>query len=417
MSWVAAEGFQRRPLVVVEDHLYHMTELLERLGGGPPLYDQLTVVCLDRPGPDTTRTVARWLAACPGLQVVAAIDPEAASASPNPAAHAAHATQPVRPAGAAHASDAAAAVASDAGAPARFRQLPPAAFTSPQRLCQTIAAALRPGGLLLQDVQLQTLAFIPPDRWWESIYLASAVRGMFAERPPACRFVSNKRGYEATFGRDLLDAGFDPRDVIDKGDLDRAVVPTLRGHLDRAFPLVLRLAAPGRLPWELRVGRAGGERDETEGQLDLVLWSLGDGAHELGGRALAAFSAASAASAAGAAARRPPRPDEPPPRPAHRRVAFRPGNQEAVTWRGLLGDRLAGGPGLAVLAVGRRLAPAGAGKPEITNIAARHLHTLRGRLADPAAIVTAHHAYRLCERLAVGLAEEARATISPGGLS
>jgi hypothetical protein len=362
MTWVAAEGFQRRPLVVVEDHLYHMTELLERLGGAPPLYDQLTVVCLDRPGPDTTRTSAGWLAAFPGLQVIAAVEPEASIAAPSPA----------KDAGAGQ--GAAAAVA-------RFQPLPADVFTSSHRLCQTLAAALRPGGLLVQDVQLQTLAFIPADRWWESIYLASTVRGMFAERPPACRFISNKRGYEATFGRDLLDAGFDPREVIDKGDLDRAVVPTLRGYLDRAFPLTLRLAAPGRMPWELRVGRAGGERDEVDGQLDLVLWSTGDGARDLGGRALS-------------------------PSNAPRRVAFKPGNQEAATWRCLLADRLAGGPGLPVLEIGRRLAPAGAGKPELTNVAARHLHILRGRLEDPAAILTAHHTYRLGERLIVGLADE-----------
>jgi hypothetical protein len=357
MTWIAAEGFSRRPLVVVEDHLYHMTELLERLGGRSPLYDQLTVICLDRPGPDTTRTTASWLAACPGLQVIASVEPAA---------------------------PAAAGASADDARGGRFLPLPPAAFSSPHRLCQTIAAALRPGGLLLQDIQLQTLAFIPADRWWESIYLANTVRGMFAERPPVCRFFSNKRGYEATFGRDLLDAGFDPREVIDKSDLDRAVVPTLRRFLDRTFPLSLRLAAPGRAPWELRVARAGGERDEVELQLDLVLWSAGDGTRELGGRALASSGAD----------------------PGRRRVAFKPGNQEALTWQALLEARLAGSTGLPVLEVGSRLAPAGAGKPELTNIAARHLHTLRGRLEDPAAILTAHHAYHLCERLIVGLADE-----------
>jgi hypothetical protein len=364
MTWVAAEGFARRPLVVVEDHLYHTTELLERLGGRSPLYDQVTVVCLDRPGPDTTRTAAGWLANCPGLQVIAAVESGEAALDAGAGA----------PPG-----SLAAAAASE-----RFQPLPPAAFTSPHRLCQTVAAALRPGGLLLQDIQLETLAFIPADRWWESIYLASAVRGMFAERPPACRFVSNKRGYEATFGRDLLDAGFDPREVIDKGDLDRAVVPILRRFLDRTFPLALRVTAPGRAAWELRVAPAGGERDEVEAYLDLVLWSVGDGSCELSGRAVAL------------AAGDPPR----------RRVAFKPGNQEAATWRSLLHDRLTCGGGLAVLDVGSRLAPSGAGRPEITNVAARHLHTLRGRLEDSAAILTAHHTYRLCERLLVGLAED-----------
>lgn len=320
-----------------------MTELLARLGAPGSLYGQLTVVCLDRPGPDTTRAVAEWQASCPGLQVIAAVEP------------------------------------GKAADPARFLPLPPAAFANANLLCQTLAAALRPGGMLLQDIQLATLSFIPADRWWESIYLASGVRGRFAERPPVCRFVSNKRGYEATFGRDLLDAGFDPRDVIDKSDLARAVVPTLRGFLDRAFPLTLRLAAPDRSPWEVRIARCEAEREEVERAVDLLLWSGGDGAVELGGRAL-------------------------PRDPARRRLAFKPGSQEAATWEALIGDRLAAGPGLPVLDVGSRLAPPDAGRPEITNAAARHLHTLRGRLEDGAAIQTAHHSYRLSERLTVGIA-------------
>ena len=322
-----------------------MTELLDGLGEAPDVVGQLTVVCLDRPGPDTRRTVAAWLADHPALQVVAAVE------APEP------------PAG-----------------DGRLRPLPAAAFTSASRLCQAVAGALRPGGLLLQDVQLSTLAFIPADRWWESIYLASTVRGMFAERPPACRFVSNKRGYEATFGRDLLDAGFDPRDVIDKAEITRSVVPVVRAFLERAFPMALRLAAPGRSPWELRVARLESEREEIEREVDLLLWSGADDAVELGGRSVAERE------------------------PSRRRLALKAVNQEAITWSALVADRLAGGPGLAVLDVGRRVAPPDAGRAELTNAAARHLHTLRARLDDPAAIVTAGHRYRLSERLTVGCA-------------
>src|ERR1700676_1502254 len=170
MSWVTEAGFAKRPLVIVEDHLYHMTELLDGLGKAPDLVGQLTVVCLDRPGPDPRRTVAAWLAAHPALQVVAAV-----AARELPAGSSGE--------------EATGDGTTGDGATGRLRPLPAAAFTSASRLCQAVAGALRPGGLLLQDVQLSTLAFIPADRWWESIYLASTVRGMFAERPPACRFV------------------------------------------------------------------------------------------------------------------------------------------------------------------------------------------------------------------------------------
>jgi hypothetical protein len=385
MSWVTEAGFAKRPLVIVEDHLYHMTELLDGLGKAPDLVGQLTVVCLDRPGPDTRRTVAAWLADHPALQVIAAVE------------------SPELPGGAGAAGEGAARdwVAGDRvagegaagdGAAGRLRPLPAAAFTSASRLCQAVAGALRPGGLLLQDVQLSTLAFIPADRWWESIYLASTVRGMFAERPPACRFVSNKRGYEATFGRDLLDAGFDPRDVIDKAEIARSVVPVVRAFLERSFPIALRLAAPGRAPWDLRVARLESEREEIEREVDLLLWSGADDAVELGGRGLAERE------------------------PSRRRLALKAANQEAVTWSALVADRLAGGPGIAVLDVGRRVAPVDAGRAEVTNAAARHLHTLRARLDDPAAIVTAGHRYRLSERLTVGCARPVGSRLTTTGL-
>ena len=57
---------------------------------------------------------------------------------------------------------------------------------------------------------------------------------------------------------------------------------------------------------------------------------------------------------------------------------------------------------MPVLDVGERIAPEGAGRAEITNLAARHLHGLRSRLQDGSAIVTARHAYRLADGLRVG---------------
>jgi hypothetical protein len=198
---------------------------------------------------------------------------------------------------------------------------------------------------------------------------------MFAGSPPACRFLSNKRGYEATFGRDLLDAGFDPRDVMDKGDLPGMVAPVVRAYLARAFPLLLQIP---NVP-DAAVAKTEEDRREIETGLDLAVWSGGSGETvELGGRLL--------------------------PDGERKRVAFKAGSQEAVTWSELIADRFGGdgGGGVPVLAVGARLAPEGAGRAEITNLAARHLHGLRSRLQDGGAIVTANHAYRLADRLRVG---------------
>jgi len=325
---------KRRPLAVVEDHLFHITELLQALAAeAPELLPHTAVLCLERPGPDTTAAVARWLAAWPGLRVAAAVPP---------------------------------------GTLESAVVLDPQAFTAPQAFCRVLAGMLRPGGLLLQDIQLATLTFVPADRWWESIYLAATVRGMFPSRPPSCRFFSNKRGYEATFGRDLAEAGFDPRDVIEKGDLKQVLVPTLRSFLARRFPWDLETAFGGTT---LAVGATDEDRREVEAALDLVLWSGADDGFDLGGRAVA----------------------------GERRLHLRPGTSEGETWRALIADDLAGGEGVPVVSIGERLAPAGALRAEVTNAAARHLHLLRSRLTDPGVIVTARHAYRLREDVRAGL--------------
>jgi len=336
MTWVGATGFARRPLVVAEDHLHHVTELLAVLAeADPSILALTTVLCLDRTGPDTTRLVDRWLATYPALQVAASVD-------------------------------------SGGGREARRVALDPSVFESANRFCKAVAGMLRPGGLLLQDIQLSTLGFIPADRWWESIYLASTVRGMYPENPPTCRFLSNKRGYEATFGCDLIDAGFNPRDVMDKRELREMVVPVVRSHLERAFPFALEIVeGPSSA-----VAKTEDDRREIESELDLTVWCAGP-AVEIGGRLFAD-------------------------RLADRRMAFKAGSQEAVTWTELVEDRFRGGEGVPVIDVGQRIAPEGAGRAEITNLAARHIHGLRSRLKDGSAIVTAHHAYRLAEGLKIG---------------
>ncbi len=343
MTWLDSRGFERRPLVFVEDHLYHTGELLTALtrAGGDSL-SHVTVCAIDRAGPDTAQAVDRWLREFPGVQIAAPVDSRE-----------------------------------------RVQSLMPTDTGDATSFARWLARLVRPGGVIVQDVQLETLPFLPPDRWWESIYVAATARGLFADRPPTIRFLSNKRGYAATFGRELLDAGFDPRDVMDKAELDRAVVPAVVRLFNRSFPLQVDVTIPGSTRRQRPVADHSAERRELESEIDLLLWPAAQGL-ELGGRLVAGTD---------------------------RRVVLRPGGHEAHTWAAFIADRLGDGSGIPVVALGERVGPADALRAEVTNVAARHVHTLRSRLSDPSAIVTAHHAYRLRDGLSVGLV-----TMRPSGV-
>jgi hypothetical protein len=347
MAWLDEPGFERRPLVFVEDHLYHTAELLSAVAAvRPELVASATAVGLDRPGPDTDTTVEEWRTRYPALQIVA----------------------PVTTAG-----------ASGAAAPL-VRALEPSDIADAAAYARMVARLLRPSGLLIQDVQLSTLAFLPADRWWESIYLAATVRGVFPSRAPEVRFLSNKRGYSATFGRDLLDAGFDPRDVMDKSALRDVVVPAIVALFDRAFPYSLAARLPPRAAASWPVGGSDADRRELEETLDLVVWPGASGV-ELGGRIVAGPNG---------------------------RVSFRGAFPEATTWELLIEDTLASGAGLPVVDLGGRIGPANAERAELTNLAARHVHTLRSRLRAADALVTVNHAYRVSDQLRVGVVTAAR---------
>ena len=334
--WSPPAGIERRHVVAVEDHLYHTTEMLETMARTTPAMLAWTTVCaIEEPGNDTTSTVDHWLRRFDGIQVAARVGGDDL----------------------------------EGRYPGRLFTIEPQHLVDVPAFARMVASLLLPGGVLLQDVHLSTLHCIPSDRWWESIYVAATVRGMFPKRQPAVRFVSNKRGYSATFGRDLMDAGFDPRDVMDKAELDRVILPLIARDIDDRFPLEWTGSSRGmstdaRPTSAVPLGSDDDTRRELEGRFDLVTWDTA-GRVELGGRLL----------------------DAP--------VTFRAGSNEGATWQQLIADRIAGGPGVAVTDVGQRLAEAGAERAEISNLAARHVHALRARLANPAAIVTASHAYRL----------------------
>lgn len=332
-TWWSAPEWERRPLVFVEDQLYHTGDLLAVVSTHTPhLLSQTTVVALDRPGPDTDAIVADWQRLYPDLQVAASIE----RAAP------------------------------------RRRQISEADLADAGAYARLIAGMLRPGGLFVQDVHLSTVTCVPADRWWESIYLAATVRGMFATRPPAVRFLSNKRGYAATFGRDLLNAGFDPRDVMDKSELTATVLPTVTTLMAQLFPLVLDLHVPGRGLVRWPVANHDEERQSLEAALDLLLWPTPQGV-ELSGRIVRG------------------------------RVPLRARSPEALTWTALMTDANAGRQGLPVLEVGTRLGGDGVERAEATNLAARHIHTMRSRLTHSAALATLDHAYRLADGLTAGI--------------
>jgi len=327
--------FERRHVVAVEDHLYHTTEMLEAMARTSPAMLAWTTVCaIEEPGNDTTSTVDGWLRRFDRIQIAARVDHR-------------DLTKDHR---------------------ARLFALEASHLVDVPSFARTVASLLIPGGVLVQDVHLSTLHCIPSDRWWDSIYVAATVRGMFPRRQPAVRFVSNKRGYSATFGRDLMDAGFDPREVMDKVELERVILPSVERDIDERFPLELTasdraIATP--------IAADDESRRDLEARLDLVEWDTA-GRVELGGRLL----------------------DAP--------VVFRAGSSEGLTWQQLIAERLSGGPGVPVADVGQRLAEPGAERAEISNLAARHVHALRARLSNPGAIVTASHAYRIVPEVTAG---------------
>src|SRR5690349_17598923 len=59
MNWLDESGSERRPLVFVEDHLYHTTDLLTAVRAvRPDVLAHVAIAVLDRPGPDTDAAVA-----------------------------------------------------------------------------------------------------------------------------------------------------------------------------------------------------------------------------------------------------------------------------------------------------------------------------------------------------------------------
>ena len=289
LDWLQPGKFTPRPVTIVEDHVYHLSEMLRTIEGySPELLSNLTVVCLDRDGPDTDAAVEDWLQGYPALQIASRVKDGKFFRKTS-----------------------------------RLHILGIETFESQPAFCRLLSQFIRPDGLLLQDIELETLEFIPPDRWWESTMLATTVRGIHGKRPPRCGFISNKRGYEATFGAELLAAGHDPRDVISKYDLAEIAVPFLSKFLQEQFPYQLKMKTKGKRS-SVRLVNSHAEQELVEGNLDLVIWPPKDGAVEIGGLGIQAGK--------------------------KDRLNLSVQSDEAETWQQLVCSTLDSGPGVSVQA-------------------------------------------------------------------
>lgn len=347
MNWLTDQVFQPRPIVIVEDHAYHISKLLAALhANAPTVLDSTTIVCIDRPGSDTDSAVTEYLNLYPTIQIAARVSDKV----------------------------------NDSFDQDRLFQLHPKVVTNQMEYCSSVAQMIRSGGMLIQDVELEFLDFIPKDRWWETTLLATTIRGILGERKLHCVFFSNKRGYEATFGADLLAAGHDPRDVLNKNELEKIVVPKMKRFVDDQFShcLTWRHIDDGSFPESLPVRDSGLEHKELSECLDLILWPIQNKAVVLGGGVLSK---------------------------SNPEISLSEESNEYQTWRLLIENAIRGGVGVSTSEVGYRIAPSGAAKAEATNAAARHIHTLRKRLTDSRFIVTVDGHYRLGSGLRVGLVE------------
>ena len=256
MSWIRSEGFELRPILVIEDHLEPLTKIIEILAAEAAHFlGLLTVVSLPRePRGDSRESVRGWLESHPQLQVAAYLAERDAA---------------------------------DLGAafPDRFQPVPAAALESQtsDRLRAILAGMLRPGGLLLQDICLDSLAFIPHGDLVESFtkIAHSVQQGFPARRRPECWLMSEQRRFEADFMPRLARQGFLPKNFLSKKTLDRNLSQNLKAFLVESMPLFLRLAQHGEESLETILGHE--DRDEVMSECDLVLWQPG-GRIRIGGR-------------------------------------------------------------------------------------------------------------------------------------
>jgi len=239
-------GFAPRPVVVVEDRYQHLIKLAEALQThAPRVRGRVTYVCL-QDGPDTAAEVERWLTQRDLDLQVAVLEDSLAAGLFNK-----------------H--------------PKQLRLLPPQVCLSPDwdSYSSSLEQLVRPGGVVLQDVELSPLEFAR-GRPWLSVRAAGTVQATFKARkkdPPILWFMSNKSIHFASLKDALLSVGCDlSRQFFDKKkETWSLIAAAIASHCDR-FPLLWLETSRG----EQRVIGVD-ERQDVCSELDIVVWLGGFG--------------------------------------------------------------------------------------------------------------------------------------------
>eukprot|EP00456_Euglypha_rotunda_P073465 TRINITY_DN6691_c0_g1_i4.p1 TRINITY_DN6691_c0_g1~~TRINITY_DN6691_c0_g1_i4.p1 ORF type:complete len:415 (+),score=99.76 TRINITY_DN6691_c0_g1_i4:192-1436(+) len=303
------EGLTPRPIVFVEDRAHHIIEFCTALSKVEIVPGELmkhcTIVFLDSAGSDSEYDIIRLLAWYRDLQIVAIADGlrerlqklEAATSPPKVG-------DVYRAPDDADSENVAAlwkflddgkARGGDAAAK-RYQDIPPGATQSKAEYTDLLDQLVRPGGMIVSDVELLTLGFsghLPPDydqQFQNAAHLGPAYDGVRAasaavqrQQEPSTKLmiVSNRM---IVFVRSILaENGI----VVDEGDV------FLKAAQKSDVALKLKNAMQKRFPWKLRTCGANlkefvvgpWQKDEIDREFDIVFWPVEGGILPISGRA------------------------------------------------------------------------------------------------------------------------------------
>ena len=247
MSWIKPRNLYRKPLVIVEDSLKDLTKLLATFSKtDPEIMGNLTAVCVAPEGTDTSESVKGWIATYPRLQVAACVQTESASEG--------------------------------------SRVLNIQRFVSQDlELSRVLTELLMPGGVLLQDIHLDSLPFFRSDNPWAACFaLANHCRGFCREKKDLNYAFMSKMEFPAGFTAQVVLRKFDATWVFNKLDGTR-MLRCIPDHIREEFPWWLRFRGYDRKS-PLAISRKKSTEAAVSREFDFVLWPRSSSLYELMGR-------------------------------------------------------------------------------------------------------------------------------------